>query len=90
MEDKRKNNGGHSTKATRPDDKRKNKFKEDIQEAFNTEDIIQVLKMLQHKAIGDQDVPSAKLFLEYTAGRPDQTIDVEGITVPIIDMSTWK
>jgi hypothetical protein len=88
--DKRKNNGGHSTKATRIDDKRKNKFKEDIQEAFNTEDVIQVLTMLKLKAIKDQDVPSAKLFLEYTAGKPDQTIDVEGVSTPIIDMSLWK
>lgn len=87
--DKRKMNGGHSTKATRPDDKRKNKFKEEINEAFNTEDIIQVLTMLKIKAIGDQDVPAAKLFLEYTVGKPDQTIDVEGVTIPIIDMTKW-
>lgn len=88
--DKRKLNGGHSTKATRPDDKRRNKFKEDIQEAFTTTDVIQVLTMLKVKAIGDQDVAAAKLFLEYTAGKPDQTIDVEGISIPVIDMSTWK
>jgi hypothetical protein len=87
--DNRKNNGGHSTKATRPDDKRKNKFKEEINEAFNTEDIIQVLTMLKIKAIGDQDVPAAKLFLEYIVGKPDQTIDVEGVTIPVIDMSKW-
>lgn len=88
--DKRKLNGGHSTKATRPDDKRRTKFKEDIQEAFTTTDVIQVLTMLKVKAIGDQDVAAAKLFLEYTAGKPDQTIDVEGISIPVIDMSTWK
>jgi hypothetical protein len=87
--DNRKNNGGHSTKATRPDDKRKNKFKEIINESFNNEDIIQVLTMLKIKAIGDQDVSAAKLFLEYTVGKPDQTIDVEGVTIPVIDMTKW-
>jgi hypothetical protein len=46
--------------------------------------------MVKHKAIEDQDIPAAKLYLEYTLGKPDQTIDVEGISLPIVDMSKWK
>ena len=64
-------------------------FKEIINESFNNEDIIQVLTMLKIKAIRDQDVSAAKLFLEYTVGKPDQTIDVEGVTIPVIDMTKW-
>jgi hypothetical protein len=87
--DKRKENGGHSTKA-KGIDKRKNPFRDVISESQTPEDVREVLNMVKHKAITDQDIPAAKLYLEYTLGKPDQTIDVEGISLPIVDMSKWK
>lgn len=87
--DKRKENGGHSTKA-KGIDKRKNPFRDVIAESQTPEDVRAVLNMVKHKAIADQDIPAAKLYLEYTLGKPDQTIDVEGISLPIVDMSKWK
>jgi len=89
MEDARKNNGGHSTKAKDGFDKRKNKWREALDRASTLEDVVNVIKMVKTKAIADNDIQAAKLFLEYYLGKPDQAIEVEGIT-PIIDMSTWK
>ena len=89
MEDARKNNGGHSTKAKDGFDKRKNKWREALDKASTLEDVVNVIKMVKTKAIADNDIQAAKLFLEYYLGKPDQAIEVDGIT-PIIDMSTWK
>jgi len=89
VEDKRKNNGGHSTQTKDGFDKRKNKWREALDKASTLEDVISVIVMVKTKAITDNDIQAAKLFLEYYLGKPDQAIEVEGIT-PIIDMSTWK
>lgn len=88
--DGRKNNGGHSTKAKSGIDRRKNPFRDVIAETVKPEDVKQVLEMVKLKAIKDNDIPAAKLFLEYTLGKPDQNIDIEGLTIPVVDMSTWK
>lgn len=88
--DGRRNNGGHSTKAKSGIDRRKNPFRDVIAETVKPEDVKQVLEMVKLKAINDNDIPAAKLFLEYTLGKPDQNIDIEGLTIPVFDMSTWK
>lgn len=86
--DARKQNGGHSTKA-KGIDKRKNPFKDVIAESQTPDDVKNVLNMVKQKAISEQDIPAAKLYLEYTLGKPDQTIELDGI-IPTIDMSKWK
>lgn len=86
--DARKNNGGNSTKA-KGIDKRKNPFREVIAESQTPEDVKSVLNMVKQKAMSEQDIPAAKLYLEYTLGKPDQTIELDGI-IPTIDMSKWK
>jgi len=65
MEDARKNNGGHSTKAKDGFDKRKNKWREALDKASTLEDVISVIVMVKTKAIADNDIQAAKLFLEY-------------------------
>lgn len=72
--DKRKNNGGHSTKA-KGEDLRKNKYKELLDQASTPEDVVEVIKTLKQKAIDKQDVNAIKLFLEYYLGKPKETID---------------
>ena len=72
--DNRKLNGGHSTKSTGID-KRKNQFKNILDEALEPDDISQILKMLHSKAVKDFDVQAAKILLEYYLGKPLQTID---------------
>lgn len=86
--DGRRNNGGNSTKA-KGIDKRKNPFREVIAESQTPEDVKAVLNMVKQKAMSEQDIPAAKLYLEYTLGKPDQTIELDGI-IPTIDMSKWK
>ena len=88
--DGRKNNGGHSTKAKNGIDRRKNPFRDVIAESVTPDDVRQVLEMVKLKAITESDIPAAKLFLEYTLGKPDQNIDIEGLTIPVVDMSAWK
>lgn len=86
--DGRKNNGGNSTKS-KGIDKRKNPFREVIAESQTPEDVKAVLNMVKLKAISEQDIPAAKLYLEYTLGKPDQIIELDGM-IPTIDMSKWK
>lgn len=83
--DKRKNNGGHSTKA-KGSDKRKNQYKDAVEQAASIDDVTDVLKMLLTKAKSKQDVKAAQLFLEYTIGKPKQEIDQNtNITTSDID-----
>jgi hypothetical protein len=74
--DKRANNGnkGHSTKAVGVD-KRKNEYKELLDLAATTDEVVEVIKVLKQKAIQTQDVNAIKLFLEYYLGKPKETID---------------
>jgi len=71
--DKRKKNGGHSTK-TIGLDKRKNEYRNALDEACDVEDVKSVLIMVKDKAVKG-DIVAAKLFLEYYLGKPLQTID---------------
>ena len=72
--DKRKNNGGNSTKA-KGVDKRKNEYRELLDLAATPDEVIEVIKTLKTKAIEKQDVNAIKLFLEYYLGKPKETIE---------------
>ena len=74
--DKRKQNGGHSTKA-KGADKRKNQYKELLDLASTPEDVVDVIKTLKTKAIDKQDVNAIKLFLEYYLGKPKETREID-------------
>ena len=73
--DKRKQNGGHSTKA-KGADKRKNEYKDVVKSVVTVEKLADVLKMLLGKAIDEQDIPASKLLLEYSLGKPTETKDI--------------
>jgi hypothetical protein len=72
--DKRKENGGHSTKALGVD-KRKNKYLELLDQASTPEEIVSVIKKLKEIALIKGDVQAIKLFLEYYLGKPKETIE---------------
>lgn len=72
--DKRKNNGGNSTKTTGVD-KRKNKYLELLDQASTPEEVVAVIKKLKDIATEKGDVQAIKLFLEYYLGKPKETID---------------
>ena len=73
--DKRKQNGGHSTK-TKGADKRKNEYKDVVKSVVTVEKLADVLKMLLGKAINEQDIPASKLLLEYALGKPTEKKDI--------------
>jgi hypothetical protein len=77
MADNRKNNGnkGHSTKA-KGLDRRKNPYKNIVQEVVTVDKLADVLKMLLGKAIEEQDIPASKLLLEYALGKPTEKKDI--------------
>ena len=75
--DKRKNNGGNSTKA-KGSDKRKNEYRKALEIASTPEDVVEVIKKLKDKAISKGDVNAIKLYLEYYLGKPKDSIEIEG------------
>ena len=88
--DKRKNNGGNSTKSKSGFDKRKNEYRNALPEASTFEEVVEALKILKHKAIQEKDLNALKLFLEYYLGKPDQKIDhTSGGEIINIPISTW-
>ena len=60
--DGRANNGnkGHSTKSTKPNDGRKNQFK-DALKTLSKEDLEKVIQMLFEKAVTKKDVKAAQI-----------------------------
>ena len=72
--DKRKLNGGHSTKA-KGIDKRKNEYKSVLENALKPDELKNVIQMLYKKSINDFDVPASKILLEYYLGKPKETIE---------------
>ena len=74
--DGRRNNGnkGHSTKSVGVD-KRKNEYRQALEQAATVDDVKQVLQALKDKAVTKKDVQAIKLFLEYYLGKPVQTIE---------------
>jgi|TARA_R110000796_G_scaffold197407_1_gene313741 hypothetical protein len=91
--DKRKNNGGNSTKSKEGTiDKRKNEYKDALSEASSKQDVIDVIKMIRDKAMDDKDIPAAKIFLEYYLGKPKDSLDVttngDSVNIPLINFTT--
>lgn len=86
--DKRKFNGGNSTKAKGKIDKRKNKYRSALKEAATKQDVIDVINMIKTKAIKEKDVQAGKLFLEYYIGKPKDEVDIttngEMLNIPVI------
>lgn len=74
--DKRKNNGGHSTKSTKATDKRKNQYKEALDQAGSIEKVAEVLDMLYNQAVNTGSTRAAKIYLEYYLGKPVETKDI--------------
>jgi len=72
--DKRKNNGGHSTRS-KGVDKRKNEYKDALDLAGDVDSVSNVIGMLYKKAVEDRDTNAAKIYLEYYLGKPKQTVD---------------
>jgi len=70
----RESNGGHSTKA-KGIDKRKNEFKDVLNDALTFKDLTSVIKMLLNKSVKDEDTTAAKILMEYYLGKPTQTIE---------------
>jgi hypothetical protein len=90
--DKRKFNGGNSTK-TNGADKRKNEYRSALEQAATVEDVISVIKMVHTKAVTKQDIKAAQLFLEYYLGKPNQSIDInssEGFNVNFNELFKFK
>lgn len=73
--DGRKNNGGNSTKS-KGIDKRKNEYRQALNEASTVEDVIAVIKMIKNKALADEDIQAAKLYLSYYLGNPKDSVDI--------------
>ena len=74
--DKRKNNGGHSTK-TNGVDKRKNEYRKALEMASTVEDVKNVILKLKNVALSKGDVQAIKLYLEYYLGKPKESIDLD-------------
>jgi len=90
--DKRKFNGGNSTKASGVD-KRKNEYRSALEQAATVEDVIEVIKMVHTKAVSKQDIKAAQLFLEYYLGKPNQSIDInssEGFNINFNELFKFK
>jgi hypothetical protein len=76
--DKRKNNGGNSTIA-KGFDKRKNGYKDILEQALTPGQLSLVIKMLYNKSIKEDDVNASKILLEYYLGKPTQSVINENI-----------
>ena len=85
-----KGNEGWSTKA-KGIDRRKNPFKALITEATSQENFISVFQTLEASAMSG-DVQSAKLYLEYTVGKPMQSVDITSdggsVNIPTISFTS--
>lgn len=87
--DKRKNNGGHSTKgrAGRPKKADEEKLKELMDGLATPKDVWN--KLLDK--VKDNDTNAIKLWLAYRYGQPKQTIESDNThNFPTIDMNEWK
>ena len=78
--DNRINNDSNSTKSVRDDDKRLNPFKDVIRTACSEEEVINILRMLYDTSINDKNIRAAKIYLEYTLGKPKEVIDLTVIS----------
>lgn len=74
-EDRRKYNGGNSTKAVRPNDKRLNPFRHVLKEAMTPTQVKEVITAMYKKAI-DGDTKAATLLMNYYLGKPKESIEL--------------
>lgn len=74
MADKRKNNGGNSTKA-KGVDRRKNEYKTALSEASTVEEVKEIIEKLKKMAMGE-DLQAIKLYLAYYLGNPKDIAEV--------------
>lgn len=86
MSDNRQNNGGHSTKPKRGDDKRLsvgrrliNKY---LDEGVTYEGIKELLDSLYEKA-KEGDTKAATLYLSYILGKPKESLDITTGDMPL-------
>ena len=88
--DKRKKNGGHST-ISKGLDKRKSPYKALISQAISEPKFIKIFQKLEADALHG-NIQAAKLYLEYTIGKPMQSVDItsEGnsINIPTISFTS--
>ena len=83
--DGRKNNGntGHSTKA-KGIDKRKNSYRDAVEEAITPNDIIEILHKFKELFIVNEDIQAGKTILEYCVVKPTTEIDLKSNGAAII------
>ena len=86
--DKRQFNGGNSTKS-KGVDKRKNEYKNVLNDALTEGDLKDVIKMLLRRSVKKDDTGAAKILMEYYLGKPQASMDITSnggdINIPIID-----
>ena len=85
--DKRTNNGGHSTKSLDPNDRRKNQFKDVMNDVMSREDLGKVFKTLFSEAI-DGNMTAAKLLLEYSTVKPTAQVEIKATMSAGIDFKS--
>lgn len=90
--DGRKNNGGHSTKSKSLNDKRLNPAKKLLSKYINDELNYSKLKKLMNKLYNDGiagDTKSSTIFLSYTLGKPQESVDIttDGEKINSYDLS---
>ena len=84
--DKRRFNGGNSTKS-KGVDKRKNENKIALDKAGSVEKVMDVLNILYDKSINDKDVKASSIYLSYYLGKPKETKDINLTTEqPLFDL----
>ena len=80
MPDGRKDNGGHSTRSNKANDKRRNLNKllleEYIEKNFDITKLTKLMNKLYKDGI-EGDTKTATLFLNYTLGKPKETKDLK-------------
>ena len=77
--DKRKNNGGNSTKA-KGVDKRKNQYRTAIAEAISYDDLTKLLRNTFLVALDDDSkdrMKATQMILEYTLGKPKESVEID-------------
>jgi hypothetical protein len=97
MIDKRKNNGGHSTKPKNSSDKRtmtkaeRLGLRDIMNKAVSEQDIIETLQAAAMEAKNGSD-KHARFLFEYMFGKPQQTIDMkhEGLEQFILERTVTK
>ena len=67
--------GRHSTKA-KGFDRRKNEYKKLLRESVTPEDFKRLLEVVKSKAF-EGDIKAIQLLLDYTLGRPTQSIEID-------------